>query len=118
MRRSLVAGERSTAPGGALSIADALMAPTPGKVPFALARSLISEGLAVDDDALAAAVAYAARTLKLIIEPGGTAGLAALLAGRFDVRGKAARRRPHRRQLRLRHPCRLRFPRAGRVKLR
>ena len=35
MRRSLLAGERSTAPGGALSIADALMAPTPGKVPFA-----------------------------------------------------------------------------------
>jgi threonine dehydratase len=88
MRRSLLAGERSTAPGGALSIADALMAPTPGKVPFALAKRLIAEGLTVADRDLARAVAYAAGTLKLIIEPGGAAGLAALLAGRYAVHGK------------------------------
>jgi threonine dehydratase len=88
MRRSLLAGERSTAPGGALSIADALMAPTPGKVPFALAKRLIAEGLTVTDRDLARAVAYAAGTLKLIIEPGGAAGLAALLAGRYAVHGK------------------------------
>ncbi|MBV9991572.1 MAG: threonine/serine dehydratase [Alphaproteobacteria bacterium] len=89
MRRSLWAGERATAPGGALSIADALMAPTPGVVPFAVAKGLLGEGLAVGDAELAAAVAYAARTLKLIIEPGGTAGLAALLAGRLDVHGRS-----------------------------
>jgi threonine dehydratase len=88
MRRSLLAGERSTAPGGALSIADALMAPTPGKVPFALAKRLIAQGLTVTDKDLARAVAYAAGTLKLIIEPGGAAGLAALLAGRYAVHGK------------------------------
>jgi len=88
MRRSLLTGERSTAPGGALSIADALMAPTPGKVPFALAKRLIAQGLTVTDRDLARAVAYAAGTLKLIIEPGGAAGLAALLAGRYAVHGK------------------------------
>jgi threonine dehydratase len=88
MRRSLLAGERSTAPGGALSIADALMAPTPGKVPFALAKRLIAQGLTVTDRDLARAAAYAAGTLKLIIEPGGAAGLAALLAGRYAVHGK------------------------------
>jgi threonine dehydratase len=89
MRRSLSCGDRVTAPGGALSMADALMSPVPGKFPFAVAKQLMREGLAVGDDDLAEAVAYAARTLKLIIEPGGTAGLAALLAGRYDVHGKS-----------------------------
>lgn len=89
MRRSLEAGERATAPGGALSIADALMAPTPGVVPFAVAKGLLGRGLAVSDAELAAAVAFCARTLKLIIEPSGTAGLAALLSGRYDVHGKS-----------------------------
>ena len=89
MRRSLAAGKRSTAPGGALSIADALMAPTPGVVPFAIAKGLMKEGLTVTDRELSAAVATAASALKLIIEPSGTAGLAALLAGRFDVHGRS-----------------------------
>jgi threonine dehydratase len=88
MRLSLEAGERRAAPGGALSVADALMAPIPGHVPFALAKKLIKVGLAVTDNELVRAVAYAAQTLKLIIEPGGSAGLAALLGGRYDVRGK------------------------------
>ena len=87
MRRSLADGERETAPGGALSIADALMAPTPGRVPFALAKKLMRPGLTVSDEELACAVAYAATVLKLIIEPSGTAGLAALLAGKYDVHG-------------------------------
>lgn len=88
MRLSLASGERSTAPGGALSMADALMAPTPGRVPFAVAKKLMGEGLTVGERDLAAAVAYAATVLKLIIEPGGSAGLAALLAGRYAVHGK------------------------------
>ncbi|HTT98537.1 MAG TPA: threonine/serine dehydratase [Rhizomicrobium sp.] len=88
MRLSLAAGKRVSAPGGALSMADALMAPIPGVVPFALAQHLMEPGLVVADDALAVAVAYAAARLKLIIEPGGSAGLAALLAGRYDVHGK------------------------------
>jgi threonine dehydratase len=67
MRRSLAAGERTTAPGGALSMADALMAPAPGHIPFGLAKTHLKTGLAVGEDALAQAVAYAARNLKLII---------------------------------------------------
>lgn len=88
LRLSLIAGKRVAAPGGALSIADALMAPVPGEVPFALAKTLMAPGLTVSDDDLRKAVAYAALRLKLIIETGGSAGLAALLAGRFDARGK------------------------------
>src|SRR6202012_3481824 len=54
MRLSLLAGKRVSAPGGNLSIADALMAPTPGVVPFALAQQLMKPGLVVRDDELAA----------------------------------------------------------------
>lgn len=81
MRRSLAAGSRMAAPGGPLSLADALMAPMPGKIPFALARSHMREGLVIGDDDLALAVSFAALRLKLVAEPGGTAALAALLAG-------------------------------------
>ena len=81
MRRSLASGKRVSAPGGATSIADALMSPAPGHLPFALAAKLGAMGLVVNDRELAAGVAYAAGTLKLIIEPGGSAGLSAALAG-------------------------------------
>jgi threonine dehydratase len=69
-------------------MADALMAPTPGHIPFALAKKYMKTGLAVSDGALSQAVAYAARNLKLIIEPGGGAALAALLSGQYDVHGR------------------------------
>jgi threonine dehydratase len=88
MRRSLETGERVSAPGGSVSMADALMAPTPGHIPFALAKRHMKSGLNVTEDALAKAVAYGASNLKLIIEPGGGAGLAALLGGSFDAGGR------------------------------
>jgi threonine dehydratase len=84
MRRSLAAGERVAAPGGALSIADALMAPMPGAHVFALAQGLLAPGLAVSDDELRQAVVFAATQLKLLVEPGGAAALAALLAGKAE----------------------------------
>jgi threonine dehydratase len=82
MRRSLEAGSRVAAPGGKLSIADALMAPIPGAHVFELAKGLLSPGLAVSDSELEQAVAFAATRLKLLVEPGGAAALAALLAGK------------------------------------
>jgi threonine dehydratase len=88
MRLSLAKGERTAASGGNLSMADALMAPVPGQVPFAIAKKLVRTGLVVGEDDFARAVACAARQLKLVIEPGGSAGLAAILSGRYDVHGK------------------------------
>ena len=82
MRRSLTVGERVAAPGGALSIADALMAPMPGAHVFALAKGLLAPGMAVSDAELEQAVSFAATQLKLLVEPGGAAALAALLAGK------------------------------------
>jgi threonine dehydratase len=88
MKRSLEAGKRVQAPGGKLSIADALMAPIPGAVVFEVAKHLLAPGFAVSDTELERAVVFAATKLKLLVEPGGAAGLAALLAGRLDSRGK------------------------------
>jgi threonine dehydratase len=89
MKRSLEAGQRVQAPGGKLSIADALMAPIPGAIVFDLARTLLAPGFAVSDAELQRAVAFAAEKLKLLVEPGGAAGLAALLAGKVDARDKS-----------------------------
>ena len=88
MKRSLAAHQRITAPGtsegGPLSIADALMAPVPGHHVFALADGLLAPGIAVTDDELRRAVAFAALKLKLLVEPGGSAALAAYLAGKLE----------------------------------
>jgi threonine dehydratase len=87
-RLSLAAGERISAPGTRDTIADALMSPTPGSIPFALLKACGAGGVAVSDAALGDAVAFAALTLKLVAEPGGAAALAALLSGAFDAHGK------------------------------
>jgi threonine dehydratase len=86
MRRSLAAHAKSTAPGGKLSIADSLMAPTPGHHVFAVADGLLAPGLTVSDRELAHAVAFAATRLKLLVEPGGAAALAAYLAGKIEAK--------------------------------
>ena len=70
------------------SICDALMSNTPGKITFEINRELIGEGIAATDEEAGRAVAFAFRELKLVVEPGGAIGLAALLAGRLDVKGK------------------------------
>jgi threonine dehydratase len=88
MKRSLEAGTRVQAPGGKLSIADALMALIPGSIVFDLARDLLAPGFAVNDAELVRAAVFAAVKLKLLVEPGGAAALAALLAGRLDARGR------------------------------
>ena len=89
MKLSLEAGRRVKAAGGALSIADALMAPIPGEIVFEVARNLLAPGLTISDAELMAAVTFAAEKLKLLVEPGGAAGLAALLAGKLDAANKA-----------------------------
>ena len=82
------AREKNTALSG--TICDALMAQTPGELTFAINRELVGEGAAVSDAEVAAAVAFAFRELKLVVEPGGAAALAALLSGKVDVSGRTA----------------------------
>ena len=86
--RSLARGERVANKPGARSFCDALLAPTPGELTFSVNHRLLAGGLAVNDADVAAAMVYAFRTLKLVVEPGGAVSLAAVLSGRFDARGK------------------------------
>lgn len=86
--RSLAAGERMTHPSGPPSICDALQTPIPGVLTFPINQRVLSGALSISDMEAAEAVAYAFRTLKLVVEPGGAAGLAAILSGKLDGKGK------------------------------
>jgi threonine dehydratase len=48
----------------------------------------LAGAVAVSDDAVIAAMAFAFQHLKLVVEPGGAVALAALLSGRFDAKGQ------------------------------
>ena len=79
--RSLESGRRQRVRGHPTTLCDALMAPTPGAVTFAINRRRLAGGLEVSDAQAARGVAFAARFLKLILEPSGAVALAALLDG-------------------------------------
>ena len=86
--RSLAAGSRQRARDGATSFCDALLAPTPGALTFAINRDLLAGGLVVSDNEVARAMRLALIHLKLVAEPGGATALAAAIAGKYDCRGK------------------------------
>ena len=86
--RSLVSGTREGNVPGATSICDALLAPMPGELTFAINRRLLAGGLAVDDGAVLEAMRAAFLELKVVVEPGGVIALAAALSGALDCRGK------------------------------
>lgn len=80
--RSLAAGRRLENTGDARSICDALMSKSPGLITFEINRRLLSGALTATDDEALSAIAFAARWMKLVLEPGGAVGLAAALQGR------------------------------------
>jgi threonine dehydratase len=86
--RSFASGQRETNTHLSGTICDALMSATPGALTFPIMRELIGQGFTVTDDEVVRAVRYAFEELKLVVEPGGVVGLAALLAGKLDVAGK------------------------------
>ena len=88
-RRSLAQGSR-VAVEVPRTIADALQVTTPGELTFAINRELLDGIVTVTDAQLVDAMRFAFEELKLVLEPGGAAGLAALLAGRVAA-GEGAR---------------------------
>src|ERR1700710_1354482 len=86
--RSLRAGTRQAHRAEGRTICDALMASIPGEITFAINQRLLAQGVIASDEEVGAAVAFVFREVKLVVEPGGSVGLAALLAGRIEARGK------------------------------
>lgn len=87
--RSLTTGKRESNAVTSKTICDALMAPEPGRLTFPINQRLLAGGLAVTDEMTIAAIRYAWRELKLVVEPGGAVALAAVLAGLIDCGGKS-----------------------------
>ncbi len=86
--RSLAEGHRvANAPGGSM-LCDALLAPTPGELTFAVNQAHLAGAVAVSDAEVLAAMAFAFTHLKLVVEPGGAVALAALLSGRYARRAR------------------------------
>ncbi len=71
------------------SIADALMSPAPGVLPFAVHQRRISGGFVASNGQMLDAMSFAFRNMKLVAEPGGACSLAVLLNNRdhFAKRG-------------------------------
>jgi threonine dehydratase len=86
--RSLALGEIVTNSSLAGSICDALLAPSPGAIGFALNKGNLTGALTVTDDEALDAVAFAFREMRLVVEPGGAVGMAAVLAGHFDCQDR------------------------------
>ena len=82
-RRSLVSGRRETAAPTVRTLCDSLETPSTGELTFPILRERLSAIVTVNDAEVAAALRLAFSTLKLVVEPGGAVGLAALMAGRI-----------------------------------
>ena len=88
LARSLKNGQRERNAALSGSICDALLAATPGEITFEVARRHLAGGLSVSDQEAKAAVRFAFRELKMVVEPGGAVSLAAILAGKIALNGR------------------------------
>jgi threonine dehydratase len=83
-QRSLVADQR-VAIEMPHTIADALQMTVPGELTFAINRVLLDGIVTVSDAELVEAMRFGFEHLKLVLEPGGAAALAALLAHKISL---------------------------------
>jgi threo-3-hydroxy-L-aspartate ammonia-lyase len=88
-RRSLAAGKRVRI-DVPRTIADGLQSSEPGELTFEVNRRLLDEVVTVGDAEIVDAMAFLFDRMKLVAEPSGAVGVAALLTGRIDVRGSRA----------------------------
>lgn len=85
--RSLASGEikRNSKMGG--SLCDAIVTPSPGNLTFPIMHRLCGPGLVVTDEECLHAMALAFTRLKIVVEPGGAAALAAALFHGDQIEG-------------------------------
>src|SRR5206468_6630930 len=86
-RRSLRAGRR-VAIDVPRTIADGLQVSIPGESTFEVNQRLLEDVVTVSDEELVQTMALLFERLKIVVEPSGAAGLAAVLGGSIDVAGR------------------------------
>ena len=87
--RSLAAGSIQTNNRQSGSICDAILTPSPGNITFPILAQNCGPGLTVTDEECLHAMALAFLRLKIVVEPGGAAGLAAALFYPSSIEGDA-----------------------------
>ena len=86
--KSFAAGQRVGVSGSPRSICDALQTPMPGALTFPIIQELATGVLTVTDAEVRAAMRFAFRYLKLVVEPGGAVALAAVLTGKLQTKDR------------------------------
>lgn len=72
------------------TIADGIAVSRPGSRNFAIVRDYVDEIVTVSDDDIARAIVMLLERAKLVVEPAGAAGVAAILAGKIAAAGTTA----------------------------
>ncbi|HEX6483722.1 MAG TPA: threonine ammonia-lyase [Ktedonobacteraceae bacterium] len=86
-RTSLDAGELCTLPT-ITTIADGIAVKRPGELTFSLIQRLVDDVILVNDEEIIAAVLLLMERNKLLVEGAGAAGVAAVLSGTIELKGK------------------------------
>lgn len=86
-RASLDAGKLVTLPT-IQTIADGIAVKRPGELPFSIMQRLVDDVVVVDDEDIIKAVLLLMERCKMVVEGAGAAGLAAMLSGAIQLKGK------------------------------
>ena len=86
--RSISVGQRLANKDAPSSICDAIVTPIVGKLTFPIIQRYLDGAKAVDDQHVLITMAMCMQLLKLVVEPGGCVGLAAILNKSLAVKNK------------------------------
>ncbi|ABY24773.1 threonine dehydratase [Renibacterium salmoninarum ATCC 33209] len=69
------------------TMADGIAVGRPGQIPFSIIRELVDDVVTVSEDSLARALIFLLERSKMVVEPSGAVGVAALLDGTLNLDG-------------------------------
>jgi threonine dehydratase len=72
------------------TIADGIAVGRPGQLPFSIIRELVDDVVTVSEDSLARALIFLLERSKMVVEPAGAVGVAALMDGKIENPGNTA----------------------------
>ena len=72
------------------TMADGIAVGRPGQLPFSIIRELVDDVITVSEDSLARALIFLLERSKMVVEPAGAVGVAALMDGKIENPGTTA----------------------------